>query len=153
MTTPKFAWDLLPEIRQLRIDATDVSSPGALGPISGTATVTISARTGDTVDWEEEGAWDSPAGRAVRFRNRLRWALVPSGMSLKLAHLRQGTDSPVWLCEFEPTPDSVLRTREPHPCGADTYSAELSVERSGFVLRWSVAGPRKAYRLIHSYGH
>ncbi|CAJ1869701.1 hypothetical protein LMBIIBHN_04320 [Aeromonas salmonicida] len=42
-------------------------------------------------------------------------------------------------------------TAEPHLCGQDHYSAELTESDSGFLLSWEITGPRKNERLSYRY--
>ena len=53
--------------------------------------------------------------------------------------------------ELLPQGDGRWLTAEPHLCGADHYSAELTEIDGGFLLSWQITGPRKNERLSYRY--
>ena len=97
--------------------------------------------------FSEQGSYTTPHGRVLTMHNRFWWQRSERG--IRLSHLRY--EAPVELFELQPQGDGRWLTAEPHLCGADHYSAELTEIDGGFLLSWQISGPRKNERLSYRY--
>jgi hypothetical protein len=98
----------------------------------------------------ESGTWrPQGVGRDIRFSNIYRWTL--SGNALRLEHLRQGADNPVYLFDLTHTGEQEWSAASPHLCRDDCYSATLTVYHDKIDLRWNISGPRKSERITYVY--
>src|SRR5262249_36979645 len=91
----------------------------------------------------EAGVWRPEGGRTTRFHNVFRWTLLEQA-SVRLEHLRLGPSQPVYLFDLAPTGEGVWSSVGAHVCREDCYSAELRPNEGGFLLVWTITGPRKA---------
>lgn len=115
---------------------------------TGSGTVEVATRRGDTIDWSETGEW-SERGTVFGYRTRLRWTF--RGAQIDLAHLRQGPNAPVHLATLDLNAHGALIPRTPHLCGDDQYLAEVRLDDRSLTLGWRATGPKKDYRLLTTY--
>ncbi len=139
-------WALLPQIGAFAFEASNGvgSATDWNGRGEGEVLVTDHQR-----GWlfAEAGRYTTPHGRELAMHNSFWWRRSERGISL--SHLRHG--APVLLFELRPGPDGRWLTAEPHLCGQDHYSAELTPLPGGFRLGWQITGPRKNERLEYRY--
>lgn len=87
--------------------------------------------------------------RSTATRNAYLWQRQDH--ALLLAHERRGRDAPVALVRLIPVGLTVLKSERLHVCGSDHYGATLRLTHDGFVVDWTITGPRKDERLRSIY--
>jgi hypothetical protein len=148
MTPPERILEVLRQVRALSFIARSASPVGWNGRGSGTVEV---RKAGEVVlMFHEQGTWrPENSEREIRFHNVYRWTLM--GDRLRLEHLRFGEANPVFVFDLARFDEGEWRSASPHLCREDCYSAVLLVRDIGFVLRWSIDGPRKQETIEYLY--
>jgi hypothetical protein len=141
-------WDRLRLVRRLSFVARSEGTTGWNG--KGAGTVVVGVASDGTLTFTESGTWHSEtAGRDIRFSNIYRWTLV--GEVVRLEHLRQGVDNPVYLFDLSQTGEQEWCAASPHLCRDDCYSATMVVHDDRIELRWTISGPRKRETIAYVY--
>ncbi|MBX3611831.1 MAG: hypothetical protein KF871_18190 [Hydrogenophaga sp.] len=140
----------LSRVRTLRFEARSQAGTGWDGV--GTGEVRVSSPQPGVVLFEEAGVWQAerPGAAGVAFRNVFRWTAV--GERLRLEHLRQGPDHPVFLFDLAWAGEGSWHTVQPHLCAADVYAAQLHCEADAISVAWTIRGPRKDEAIRYRYG-
>jgi hypothetical protein len=118
---------------------------------SGQGTVQVEFLESGAILYHEHGIWTSREGRQSPFRNVFRWTADPAGHFLRLEHLRQGPEQPVYLFDLVPVAECALESGEPHVCREDLYTARLEFDAEGVRLCWTIVGPRKDEQILYLY--
>ncbi|WP_429143424.1 DUF6314 family protein [Aeromonas hydrophila] len=139
-------WRQLPQIGAFAFTASNGEGSATDWCGSGEGGVTVTDHHGGWL-FAEQGRYTTPHGRVLTMHNRFWWQRGEQG--IRLSHLRY--EQPVVLFELLPQEDGRWLTAEPHLCGQDHYSAELTPTGDGFLLGWQITGPRKNERLGYRY--
>lgn len=139
-------WRQLPQIGAFAFTASNGEGSATDWGGSGEGEVTVTDHHGGWL-FAEHGRYTTPHGRVLTMHNRFWWQRSEQG--IRLSHLRY--EQPVVLFELLPQADGRWLTAEPHLCGQDHYSAELTPTGDGFLLGWQITGPRKNERLSYRY--
>ena len=139
-------WRQLPQIGAFAFTASNGEGSATDWCGSGEGEVTVTDHQGGWL-FAEHGRYTTPHGRELTMHNRFWWQRGEQG--IRLSHLRY--EQPVVLFELLPQTDGRWLTAEPHLCGQDHYSAELTPTEGGFLLGWQITGPRKNERLSYRY--
>ncbi|HAT6344523.1 TPA: hypothetical protein JAJ28_002254 [Aeromonas hydrophila] len=139
-------WRQLPQIGAFAFTASNGEGSATDWCGSGEGEVTVTDHHGGWL-FAEQGRYTTPHGRVLAMHNRFWWQRGEQG--IRLSHLRY--EQPVVLFELLPQADGRWLTAEPHLCGQDHYSAELTPTGDGFLLGWQITGPRKNERLSYRY--
>lgn len=139
-------WRQLPQIGAFAFTASNGEGSATDWCGSGEGEVTVTDHHGGWL-FAEQGRYTTPHGRVLAMHNRFWWQCGEQG--IRLSHLRY--EQPVVLFELLPQADGRWLTAEPHLCGQDHYSAELTPTGDGFLLGWQITGPRKNERLGYRY--
>ncbi|HEG4447353.1 DUF6314 family protein [Aeromonas hydrophila] len=139
-------WRQLPQIGAFAFTASNGEGSATDWCGSGEGEVTVTDHHGGWL-FAEQGRYTTPHGRVLAMHNRFWWQRSERG--IRLSHLRY--EQPVVLFELLPQADGRWLTAEPHLCGQDHYSAELTPTGDGFLLGWQITGPRKNERLSYRY--
>ncbi|MGU5676151.1 DUF6314 family protein [Aeromonas hydrophila] len=139
-------WRQLPQIGAFAFTASNGEGSATDWCGSGEGEVTVTDHHGGWL-FAEQGRYTTPHGRVLAMHNRFWWQRSERG--IRLSHLRY--EQPVVLFELLPQADGRWLTAEPHLCGQDHYSAELTPTGDGFLLGWQITGPRKNERLGYRY--
>ena len=139
-------WRQLPQIGAFAFTASNGEGSATDWCGSGEGEVTVTDHHGGWL-FAEQGRYTTPHGRVLTMHNRFWWQRCEQG--IRLSHLRY--EQPVVLFELLPQADGRWLTAEPHLCGQDHYSAELTPTGDGFLLGWQITGPRKNERLSYRY--
>ena len=140
-------WEGLPQIGAFAFEASNGAGSATDWCGRGEGVVTVTDHQGGWL-FAERGHYTTPHGRVLAMHNRFWWQRTPRG--ILLSHLRY--EQPVALFELLPQADGRWFTAEPHLCGQDHYSAELTETEGGFLLGWQIRGPLKNERLSYRYG-
>ncbi len=150
MTAAQLMADL-GRLRTLTFSARSGKSTGWSG--QGHGEVRVETPSPNTIVFYESGQWQ-PAGRedrpALPFSNIYRWSLA-DGDTVRLEHLRQGPDQPVFLVELQPDTVHGWASVTPHVCSADLYALTLSVQPDGIDMHWTISGPKKDENIAYRY--
>lgn len=139
-------WRQLPQIGAFAFSASNGAGSATDWSGSGEGEVVVTDHQGGWL-FVETGRYATPHGRVLTMHNRFWWQRGEEG--IRLSHLRY--EQPVVLFELLPQTDGRWLTAEPHLCGQDHYSAELTPTEGGFLLGWQITGPRKNERLSYRY--
>lgn len=139
-------WRQLPQIGAFAFSASNGAGSATDWSGSGEGEVVVTDHQGGWL-FVETGRYTTPHGRVLTMHNRFWWQRGEQG--IRLSHLRY--EQPVVLFELLPQADGRWLTAEPHQCGQDHYSAELTPTEGGFLLGWQITGPRKNERLSYRY--
>ncbi|WP_368205153.1 DUF6314 family protein [Aeromonas sp. s5] len=139
-------WRQLPQIGAFAFSASNGAGSATDWSGSGEGEVVVTDHQGGWL-FVETGRYNTPHGRVLTMHNRFWWQRGEQG--IRLSHLRY--EQPVVLFELLPQADGRWLTAEPHLCGQDHYSAELTPAEGGFLLGWQITGPRKNERLSYRY--
>lgn len=139
-------WRQLPQIGAFAFSASNEAGSATDWSGSGEGEVVVTDHHGGWL-FVETGRYTTPHGRVLTMHNRFWWQRGEQG--IRLSHLRY--EQPVVLFELLPQADGRWLTAEPHLCGQDHYSAELTPTEGGFLLGWQITGPRKNERLSYRY--
>ncbi|MFM5210325.1 MULTISPECIES: DUF6314 family protein [Aeromonas] len=139
-------WRQLPQIGAFAFTASNGEGSATDWCGSGEGEVTVTDHHGGWL-FAEQGRYTTPHGRVLTMHNRFWWQRCEQG--IRLSHLRY--EQPVVLFELLPQAGGRWLTAEPHLCGQDHYSAELTPTGDGFLLGWQITGPRKNERLSYRY--
>ncbi|MFA7822452.1 DUF6314 family protein [Aeromonas dhakensis] len=139
-------WRQLPQIGAFAFSASNGAGSATDWSGSGEGEVVVTDHQGGWL-FVEMGRYTTPHGRVLTMHNRFWWQRGEQG--IRLSHLRY--EQPVVLFELLPQTDGRWLTAEPHLCGQDHYSAELTPTGDGFLLGWQITGPRKNERLSYRY--
>lgn len=139
-------WRQLPQIGAFAFSASNGAGSATDWSGSGEGEVVVTDHQGGWL-FVETGRYTTPHGRVLTMHNRFWWQRGEQG--IRLSHLRY--EQPVVLFELLPQTDGRWLTAEPHLCGQDHYSAELTPSEGGFLLGWQITGPRKNERLSYRY--
>ena len=139
-------WRQLPQIGAFAFSASNGAGSATDWSGSGEGEVVVTDHQGGWL-FVETGRYTTPQGRVLTMHNRFWWQRGEQG--IRLSHLRY--EQPVVLFELLPQTDGRWLTAEPHLCGQDHYSAELTPTGDGFLLGWQITGPRKNERLSYRY--
>ncbi|MFM5670804.1 DUF6314 family protein [Aeromonas hydrophila] len=139
-------WCQLPQIGAFAFTASNGEGSATDWCGSGEGEVTVTDHQGGWL-FAEQGRYTTPHGRVLTMHNRFWWQRSEQG--IRLSHLRY--EQPVVLFELLPQADGRWLTAEPHLCGQDHYSAELTPTGDGFLLGWQITGPRKNECLGYRY--
>ena len=139
-------WRQLPQIGAFAFTASNAEGSATDWCGSGEGGVVVTDHQGGWL-FAEQGRYTTPHGRVLAMHNRFWWQRGEQG--IRLSHLRY--EQPVVLFELLPQADGCWLTAEPHLCGQDHYSAELTPTGDGFLLGWQITGPRKNERLSYRY--
>ena len=141
-------WDSLRQMRRLSFIARSEGSTGCNGV--GYGTVVVDEIDNETMTFTESGSWSHEGtGREIRFSNVYRWTLADD--VLRLEHLRQGVDHPVYLFDLVQSSEREWQAASPHMCREDCYSATLVIHDDNIHLRWTIDGPRKRETIEYIY--
>jgi hypothetical protein len=121
---------------------TQFEKGGVDGVFSGKVTVK-SSQQGYLL--QEEGVWQD---KNITVFNCYRIQLLTD--TIVLAHLRQGEDQPVLLCEFSVDGENLI-PKDHHRCGEDNYYAQMQWKNGCLELIWNVVGPNKQGAIITHY--
>jgi hypothetical protein len=136
------AWGRLCAVRSLRFSATSNGrSSGWDGGGTGTVEVTVAGNS--DITFTEHGTWVRDSGKQFDFSNIYRWRFDWDAGTIRLEHLRYDPDSPVVLLDLAPTGEVTFGSVSPHRCGADLYTATVTLADDGVHLQWGVKGPKK----------
>lgn len=147
MTPIEDIWSLLQSVRALRFEALSQANTGWNG--RGGGSVDVSHPHPSVVIFNESGTWRSQTGVESRFSNVFRW--TRTGDTLRLEHLRFGSENPVFLFDMAPNNEGHWREVNPHECRHDCYHATLRVEGSKLRIAWTIIGPRKNESIEYVY--
>ncbi|MGY3870140.1 DUF6314 family protein [Aeromonas crassostreae] len=139
-------WERLPQIGSFAFEASNGAGSATDWCGCGEGEVRVTDHQGGWL-FDEQGRYTTPHGKVLAMHNRFWWRHSDRG--IRLAHLRYG--QPVELFELLPQGEDRWLTAEPHLCGQDHYSAELTLREDGFLLAWQIRGPRKNERLGYRY--
>lgn len=139
-------WERLPQIGSFAFEASNGAGSATDWCGRGEGEVRVTDHQGGWL-FDEQGRYTTPHGKVLAMHNRFWWRHSDRG--IHLAHLRYG--QPVELFELLPQGEDRWLTAEPHLCGQDHYSAELTLREDGFLLAWQIRGPRKNERLGYRY--
>jgi len=103
-------WSRLSSVRELTFDASSSASTGWVG--KGIGKVDVSQPAADVLVYTESGTWAPDGGKQLKFTNVYRWTLLLE--TLRLEHLRFGTDNPVYLFDLGLVNDSRMVSVDPH---------------------------------------
>ena len=140
-------WEGLPQIGAFVFEASNGAGSATDWCGRGEGDVQVTDHQGGWL-FAESGRYTTPHGRVLAMHNRFWWRRTQRG--ILLSHLRY--EQPVELFELLPGENGRWMTAEPHLCGQDHYSAELTETDGGFLLAWQITGPRKNERLSYRYG-
>ena len=140
-------WEGLPQIGAFAFEASNGAGSATDWCGRGEGAVVVTDHHGGWL-YAETGRYTTPHGRELTMHNRFWWQRTARG--IMLSHLRY--EQPVMLFELLPRGGGHWVTAEPHLCGQDHYSAELTETGEGFLLTWQITGPRKNERLSYRYG-
>ena len=104
---------------------------------------------GNQIIFEETGTWENNQGKKFGFKNTYRWTLQEA--SLKLEHLRFGSNAPVYLFDLQQVSSKNWSSVCSHKCDLDDYTASMSVEENKILLNWKVNGPQKNETINYCY--
>ena len=135
-------WNRLVKVRALKFTSRS-KSPGKRADTSGQGDVEVSHVDDLTLLFSERVRWENEAGKELVLRNVYRWTRMRDDSFIRLEHLRHGPDKPVHLADLYTDGDNVFQSKEPHHCGADTYTAAVEAGETELVLSWRVKGPEK----------
>lgn len=136
-------------IRRVRFVACASLPPDWNGIGTGTVDAAVDESGDGSVVFTESGTWRPTAGSETKFGNIFAWSREAD--RVRLAHLRFGPKRPVHLVDLAPRADGSWACVAAHPCGADTYVAELRPTERGLALVWEIRGPAKHVRLEYAY--
>jgi hypothetical protein len=103
-------WSRIAAVRALTFKASSGGSTGWTG--SGVGTVDVSRTASDVLVYSESGTWTASGGKQLSFTNVYRWTLLSE--TIRLEHLRLGTENPVHLFDLAVIGDSRLASVDPH---------------------------------------
>lgn len=146
-------WHLLGRVRALKLAAVSSDRHSFFDEATAAGTVAVTKPQSRMIVFEERGVWTSKNRETVDFRNVYRWSLEFPPSAIGLVHLRYGMANPVHLVDFVATDRRRMQAVQPHRCGADRYSATLSMADDGqsLLLEWVIRGPLKDDRLLCTY--
>jgi hypothetical protein len=98
-------WDTLKSVQSL-----DFTGPAGAGE----GVVTVTNPDIDTLLFVEKGAWRTNAGSNLAFFNTYRWTKANRGQSIRLEHLRHGTNHPVLLFDLVAKSDNLWESVTGH---------------------------------------
>lgn len=140
-------WERLRAVTAMSFEANSSAGTGWTG--IGAGVVVVSEQSTDVLIFTESGSW-RPLGRGdIRFTNVFRWSRLDE--SVRLEHLRFGSDYPVFLFDLAPGKDGVWREVSPHACGEDCYTGSLIVDGPQLLVHWTIRGPRKDESIRYIY--
>ncbi|WP_429082791.1 DUF6314 family protein [Aeromonas bivalvium] len=139
-------WERLPQIGSFAFEASNGAGSATDWCGRGEGEVRVTHHQGGWL-FTEQGRYTTPHGKVLAMHNRFWWQRTARG--IMLSHLRH--EQPVELFELLPQGDGRWLTAEPHRCGQDHYSAELTLREDGFLLAWQIRGPRKNEHLGYRY--
>jgi len=91
----------------------------------------------------ERGVWVNGRQQNMNFQNSLRWSLIHEEGVIRLEHLRNGPDHPIFLSYFTPMSRKHLQSVDPHLCQEDCYFGNVEIKKEGIYLTWRVLSARK----------
>jgi Family of unknown function (DUF6314) len=141
-------WECLRRVRSLQFEARS-SSPGGWNG-AGIGYVAVESPADAVLTFTESGSWIPQGGRTLRFTNVFRWSMLGPA-AIRLEHLRFGPAQPVLLFDMTPIGPGEWTSASPHLCREDCYSAKLRMDQDGFLLYWTIAGPRKRESIEYVY--
>jgi len=136
-------WGLLDQVQSLALSAFTKDRGSFFHNAAAVGRVEVSRTGSRVITFHETGLWTSPDRQTIDFRNIYQWRLSDRDDTIRLTHLRYGTDNPVHLVDFTPLRPDTLQSVQPHICGSDQYSAELGTDGGGILLSWRIRGPSK----------
>ncbi|MEM6782820.1 MAG: DUF6314 family protein [Bacteroidota bacterium] len=143
-------WQRIASVRSLHFDAKSTSATGWTG--QGKGQVIVSRPSDDALGFEESGRWTPARGRPFVFHNVYRWTKhTGPPPRVQLEHLRFGIHHPVLLFDLAEETPTLWRSKAPHVCGDDRYTARLDIEPDHLRLTWIIKGPAKAEHIVYRY--
>jgi hypothetical protein len=147
------AWKRLRTVQRLSFVARSRAAPGCGWNGSGEGTVRVEEFDFRTTLFHESGSWTPKAGRPILFSNVFRWTLDAGVRSVRLEHLRFGTEHPVYLFDMVSAGEGegILVSADPHVCREDYYAAWMEFDGQTIRLSWKITGPRKDETIEYLY--
>lgn len=144
-------WNLLCRVQSLLLTAATKDRCSFFNNATAAGTVKVSMTGSKVITFHEAGLWTSLDHQTSDFRNVYQWSLSDLETTIRLTHLRYGTDNPVHLVDFLSIGADSMQSFQPHICGADLYSASLSSAGDRIFLVWKIQGPSKNDTLHCTY--
>lgn len=144
-------WKLMGQVQSLKLAATTGDRRSFFHNATAMGSVAVSKTENRVITFHEKGSWKSTDGQTADFRNIYRWSLSDRHDTIRLMHLRYGADHPVHLVDFAAEGGDILQSFQPHRCGDDRYSANLSASQGCVFLRWTIQGPAKDDTIVCQY--
>jgi hypothetical protein len=142
-------WDRLKQVSELAFQAQSHSVLDTGWNGAGKAQVRVEEISPSVLLYHENGTWKPTSSNEIVFTNIYRWTL--GDQSIRLEHLRQGPDKPVYLFDLVPASEQTLSSAKSHLCGQDRYSARLELESGVITFNWVVLGPKKDEKIVYRY--
>ena len=143
------AWQRLSEISKLQFVARSANDSGWNG--TGNGAVLVAKLDANTIMFTETGQWKSGTGQELNFNNVFRWSFDASGGTIRLEHLRYGSNNPVYLFDLALKDDNMWHSITPHVCRDDSYAAIMNLAVDHIELRWTIKGPQKDENIHYWY--
>ncbi|MDF1593994.1 MAG: DUF6314 family protein [Desulfobacterales bacterium] len=151
MTLAVDIWNLLGRVQSLLLTAATKDRSSFFNNAAAAGSVGVSMTGSRVITFHEAGLWTSSDHQTIDFRNIYQWSLSDLEDTIRLTHLRYGADNPVHLVDFRSIGTNTMSSFQPHVCGADRYSASLSVAGDRILLNWRILGPAKNDSLDCTY--
>lgn len=103
-------WTRLGSVENLTFNASSLASTGWNG--AGVGAVEVSQPDSDVLLYRESGTWTPTDGKQLSFTNVYRWTRLAE--TIRLEHLRFGTDNPVHLFDLGTVGHSHMASIKPH---------------------------------------
>ena len=140
----------LARVRTLKFEAATAEPNGWNG--IGSGTVDVEQIEEWIIVFHETGRWvQASTNREFDFSNSYRWTGVHETSSVRLEHLRFGTDNPVFLFDLIQISTSAWESGTPHQCSEDQYNATLGFDDDKMTFDWSICGPSKDQSIRYTY--
>ena len=144
-------WNLLGRVQSLLLTAATKNRCSFFNNATAAGRVKVSMTGSKVITFHEAGLWTSLDHQTIDFRNVYQWSLSDLETTIRLTHLRYGTDNPVHLVDFLSIGADSMQSLQPHICGTDLYSASLSSVGDRIFLVWRIQGPSKNDTLHCTY--
>jgi len=110
--TIETVWARLGSIRNLTFKASSPTSTGWNG--AGFGNVDVSHAATDVIVYSETGKWTPTGGKQLSFTNSYRWTINIDASTIRLDHLRFGSDKPVYLFDLGILDDNCMASIDPY---------------------------------------
>jgi len=143
-------WQRLANITCLTFESTSKTNESRWSG-EGRGQVVVEPIDNVTMLFHEQGQWRQDGGKELAFTNVYRWTALHETESLRLEHLRFGSEQPVYLFDLQPTDHPVGLPGKPHVCRLDDYFAALVPSEDHVYLEWRIEGPTKNETIRYTY--